>query len=161
MAFLFVTQCLRELRFALRRLRAAPAYALFSITTLALAIGTTTAVYSVVYHFLWIDYGVEEHERVYSLRENGHASAISSPDFVDLAAQQQSFEQLAAWADFWTNVGAEDHALFARGEIVSAEYFALVRRTALFGRTLAPADDKSDCATGSGAGRADRSTPVR
>lgn len=137
-----LTGLAREGRFALRRLRAAPGYAVFSITTLALAIGITTAVYSVVYHFMRIDYGVEDHRGVYSLREDYLVyAAISSPDFVDIAAQQQSFEPLAAMGSFSTSLGADGHALFARGEIVSGNYFALVRRTALRGRALAIADD--------------------
>ena len=45
----WLRQIAREYRVALRRLRAAPLYATFSIVTLALGIGITTAVYSVVY----------------------------------------------------------------------------------------------------------------
>jgi putative ABC transport system permease protein len=136
-----LTSLVRDLRLALRRLCAAPAYTLFSVATLALAIGITTAVYSVVYHFLRIDYGVEDHRSVYNIRGNGRGTALSVPDFADIEAQQQSFLQLAAWGSFYTNLAAEGQALFARGEIVSGDYFALVRRTALHGRTLTPADN--------------------
>lgn len=142
MAFSFGTQGLRELRFALRRLQAAPGYALFSIATLALAIGVTTAVYSVVYHFVRVDYGVDDHRSAYGLWEDNRPNTtVSWPDFVDIAKQQRSFEPLAAWAWFLTNVGTNDRAILARGEIVSGDYFTLLRRAALRGRTLVPADD--------------------
>src|SRR5688572_29490191 len=124
----------RDARHAIRRLLAAPAFAVFSIATLALAIGITTAVYSVVYHFLGIDYGIEDRAHVYSLRENGvpHAS-ISRADYDDIATQQQSFESLAAWGGLWTNLSAGDvgradtrggsaDAMLVRGEVVSGNY---------------------------------------
>ena len=135
-------QLARELRLASRRLVAAPAYALFSIATLALAIGITTAVYSVVYHFIRIDYGIDDHRSVYGIRENDQPfTAVSLPDFADVERQQQSFESLAAWGDFWTNLAGEGQALFTRGELVSGDYFTVVRRSARHGRTLGRADD--------------------
>lgn len=152
----------RELRLAVRRLFAAPAFALFSIATLALAIGITTAVYSVVYHFLRIDYGIDDHRSVYSLYENGFRyTTISRADYDDIVAQQQSFQSMAAWGGLWTNLSTTDAGragteagstqiragaggsptALVRGEIVSGHYFGIVRQAAAHGRTLTPADD--------------------
>ena len=44
---------MRDFKFAVRRLAAAPVFTLFSIATLAVGIGVTTAVYSFLYALLW------------------------------------------------------------------------------------------------------------
>ncbi|ODS52666.1 MAG: hypothetical protein ABS36_16610 [Acidobacteria bacterium SCN 69-37] len=126
---------------AVRRLLAAPAYAVFSIVTLALAIGITTAVYSTVHHFMRVDYGIDDRASLSDIRENRWARPLSWPDFRDIAADQESFAQLAAWSRVVTNLSADDTTQMAWGEIVSGTYFAVLGAQPTLGRLLSPADD--------------------
>ena len=48
----------RDMQFAARRLRLAPAFALFAVASLALGIGVSTAIYSAVRTLLWMPLGI-------------------------------------------------------------------------------------------------------
>jgi hypothetical protein len=93
-----------DVRHAVRRLRAAPAFTLFAIVSLALGIGATTAIYSTVHTLLWRPAGIAEPEHVVNLVRAGAPaaarSAISRPDFRDFSSQQTSFSGLAASEPF-------------------------------------------------------------
>ena len=99
-----VTQLARELRHALRRLVAAPAFTVFSIATLALAIGITTAVYTLVYHLMGQNYGVPDHAEVAGFYRGGYVTAVPIADFRDIQDRQSSFSDLAAWASIRTSL---------------------------------------------------------
>ncbi len=137
----FASGVVRDLRHAVRRLAAAPAYALFSIATLALAIGITTAVYSVVHHFLRVDYGIADRHSLSDIREHGWQRPLSRPDFRDIVNGQESFAQLAAWSRVITNLSADGTTQLAWGEVVSGNYFTVLRPRPMLGRMLTPADD--------------------
>ena len=79
-----------DVSYALRRLRATPAFTLFSIVTLALGIGATTAVYSAVYTAVLRPPPLKDIDRVANLyhtdpRRGGSLStrAFSPPDVAD------------------------------------------------------------------------------
>jgi predicted permease len=93
-----MSDLLLDLRYALRALRRQPGFALTAVLTLALGIGATTAVFSVVYGVLLRPLpfpGSDRLVRVFSARE-GELWTVSPPDFVDWQAQAASFEHLAA-----------------------------------------------------------------
>lgn len=141
-----VIQLVRELRLAQRRLVAAPAFALFSIVTLALAIGITTAVYTLVYHLMGQNYGVPDHAEVAGFhRRTGTATAdalVSIADFRDIQDQQSSFATIAGWAPVRTSLGMETSVL-AYGEMVTGDYFRTLRIAARRGRVFTDADDRA------------------
>ena len=110
-------------------------------SALALAIGITTAVYSTVHHFMRVDYGIDDRASLSDIRENRWARPLSWPDFRDIAADQESFAQLAAWSRVVTNLSADDTTQMAWGEIVSGTYFAVLGAQPTLGRLLSPADD--------------------
>ncbi len=137
-----VTQLARELRHALRRLVAAPAFTVFSIATLALAIGITTAVYTLVYHLMGQNYGVPDHAEVAGFYRGGYVTAVPIADFRDIQDQQSSFSDLAAWASIRTSLGMETSVL-AGGEMVTGDYFRTLRIAARRGRIFTEADDRA------------------
>jgi predicted permease len=89
---------LLDLRHALRALRRQPGFALTAVLTLALGIGATTAVFSVVYGVLLRPLPFADSDRlvrVFSDHE-GEQWTASPPDFLDWQAQATGFEHLAA-----------------------------------------------------------------
>ncbi len=91
----------RDLRYALRQLRRQPGFALVAMLTLALGIGATTAIFSVVDGVLLRPFPFEDPERLVFLwgDESGQRTGsnwTSYPDFIDFEEQAESFEALAA-----------------------------------------------------------------
>lgn len=133
---------------AWRRLRAAPSFTLFSVLTLALGIGATTAVYSVVYAAMLRPPDIRDIDRVANLyhadprRGSGLAFiSLSRADFEDYRAVQTSFEWLAAWQGFRLPLAADGSAEWLMGEAVGGEYFAVVGVQPALGRVIQPSDD--------------------
>lgn len=133
---------------AFRRLRAAPAFTLFAVLTLALGIGATTAIYSVVYTAVLRPPDIPDVDRVANLyhmdpRRGGSGPMLwlSRPDFADYEAAQTSFESLAAWKRFRLPIAGQGGAEILLGEAVGGEYFSVVRIGPALGRVIQPADD--------------------
>ncbi|HTH02905.1 MAG TPA: ADOP family duplicated permease [Vicinamibacterales bacterium] len=134
--------------YALRRLRAAPSFTFFSIFTLALGIGATTAIYSVVYATVLRPPDIADIGRVANLyhsdpRRGGGVPTIafSRADFEDYRKAQTSFESLAAWQRFRLPFSANGTVDLLIGEAVGGEYFAVVGVRPALGRTILPSDD--------------------
>ena len=133
---------------AWRRLRSAPVFTLFSVLTLALGIGATTAIYSVVYAAVLRPPDIRDINRVANLYHadprrggSGPTLSLSRADFEDYRAAQTSFQFLAAWQAFRLPLAAEGSAEWVMGESVGGEYFSVVGIQPALGRLIQPADD--------------------
>ncbi|HEU4937968.1 MAG TPA: ADOP family duplicated permease [Vicinamibacterales bacterium] len=133
---------------AWRRLRAAPSFTLFSIATLALGIGATTAIYSVVYAAVLRPPDIPNVDRVANLYHSNPRQGGSSPvvslsraDYEDYRRAQTSFEFLAAWRRFRLPLVAGGSADFLLGEAVGGDYFSVVGVRPALGRAIQPRDD--------------------
>src|SRR5437879_11780693 len=85
---------LADLRYAVRTLRKSPGFAAAGILTLALAIGSNTAVFSVVNRVLLRPLPFAEQDRLFSLAEqnrHGGTRPPSYPAFLDWRAQTPAF----------------------------------------------------------------------
>ena len=133
-----------DARYALRQLRAAPAFAAVALLTLALGIGANTAIFSVVYGVLLrpLPYAQSsELVRVFETYE-GSRNTVSPPNFLDWRAQSSSFAGLAALSDetaSLTRQGADPERVPAAA--VSANMFDVLGTRALVGRTFAGGED--------------------
>lgn len=142
----FVETLWRDARHAWRRLCASPIFALFTAFTLALGIGATTAVYSIVRGVLGPTPGVARIESIVNVYHFPHGSvpmiAMSYGDYLDFHARQTTLQEVTAWCFFRQAFVANGQAETAFGEAVGGEYFQLLGVIAERGRTLQPADDK-------------------
>ena len=136
---------MRDILYALRRLRAAPVFTVFSIVTLALGIGATTAIYSIVKTALAPPAGIQDVDSIVSLWHYPGGGmplrSFSRDDFLDLRARQTTMTDVIAWRQVRLAVAADGRSQTALGEIVSANYFATLGVQPLHGRLLQPADD--------------------
>src|ERR1700743_2813313 len=95
---------LQDLRFAIRQLRKSPGFALTTILTLALGIGATTAIFSLINAVLLRPLPFPEPDRLMSaapldisITKVGVPGSIGFPSFFDWREQNPSFESLAAY----------------------------------------------------------------
>jgi putative ABC transport system permease protein len=133
---------LSDLRYGLRGLRSSPGFGAAAILTLALGIGGTTAVFSVVRSVLLepLPYqGPGQLVRLYQadVRAPEMELFVTAPHFKDYRERAASFEALAALYTYG-EVGADlqlgDRAERIRLLPVSADYFRLLRREPVLGR---------------------------
>ena len=90
----------QDLRFALRGLRKRPGFAIVAILTLALGIGSTTAVFSVVDRILFRSLPYPHDERLVSFGDKAPFEAnefVLGPDYVDWKKAQTPFESVASF----------------------------------------------------------------
>src|SRR5262245_27915749 len=86
-----------ELRHAIRRLVREPVVTLGAIATLALGIGTCTAMFSIVQAVLLKSMGVAQPQRLVVLwpQLGDHAGEFTYSDYVALSRQSETFERVA------------------------------------------------------------------
>src|SRR5688572_12120807 len=100
---LSMEKLLQDLRFALRSLGRQPGFALTAVMTLALGIGATTAIFSVVNAVMLRPLPFERADRIVALQNFWTeratlAQSVSAPDFHDWKAQSTSFESMGYYA---------------------------------------------------------------
>lgn len=135
---------LQDLRHSLRRLRNAPGFTTTAVLTLALGMGATTAMYSVIQAVLLNSLPFPHPERLFIFREStkGGDMSVAWPNFQDWRAQQHSFEGLAGYQLKHFEFFDGTHTVLPRGAQVSAEFFPLLRAEPLIGRVFTQTEDK-------------------
>lgn len=88
----------QDIRYGCRRLLRSPGFTIVSILTLALGIGGNTAIFSVVYGVLFKPLPFAEPERLVALYHysEGHRTAMSGPNFVDVRSLSKTLVDAAA-----------------------------------------------------------------
>jgi hypothetical protein len=108
----------QDVRVALRRLRAAPAFTLAAVLTLALGVGANAAVFSVVNAVLFRPLPFPAAEQLYAVYSANRAAGqlqagVSAVDLDDWRAQRQAIEDLGG---FWYAEGSSGLDLTGRGD---------------------------------------------
>src|SRR2546429_909820 len=118
---------LADLRFAVRTLRKSPGFAIAAILTLALAIGSNTAVFSVVNGVLLRPLPFAEQDRLFMLAEQSRQGAFrppSYPTFLDWRAQSSAFADLAYVRGGGQRLAGPHGGQSLGGSFVSTGFFA-------------------------------------
>jgi hypothetical protein len=138
-------QLIKDIRFGVRSFLKRPGFLVIAVATLAIGIGATTAMFTVVNAVLLRPLQFQEPEKIVLFigtnpKQGITESNMSAPDLVDWQQQSQSFEQIAAFSSggLFLTVGDEVERVRATG--VSAEFFPLFRTNPITGRTLQAAD---------------------
>jgi putative ABC transport system permease protein len=137
----------QDMRYGARMLFKKPGFTLIAVITLALGIGANTAIFSVVNAALLRPLPYEDSERLVVLYETNPQLGrdeieVSYPNFVDLRAQSQSFEQLAAYLTSGMVLTGKDEPAGVDITAVSADFFSMLRVKPLRGRAFLPEEDK-------------------
>lgn len=130
-------------RILLRRLGRHPGFTAVAVLTLALGIGTNTAVFTVTHTLLLKPLPWPESERVVNLWEsNASKGAAQAPmaaaQFLDLQQESRSFSALAAWSPAAVNLAAREAPPERYpGALVTEDFFRVVATPPALGRGFA------------------------
>ncbi|MCY1022684.1 ABC transporter permease [Pyxidicoccus sp. MSG2] len=148
---LFLDALVQDVRYALRTLRKAPAFSLVAVLTLALGIGATTALFSVVRGVLLKPLPFPASERLVRLWQaspvlDSPRTVLSLPDLEDWKARQKSFTDLGAW---WhvQNMSGVDLSGLGDPELLQATYvtdgfFSTLGMAPRLGRPFLPEENR-------------------
>lgn len=140
---------IQDLRYSLRRLAKSPGFALTAVLTLALGIGATTVVYSVVQAVLVKSLPFPDVKQLYMLSESqreGQQMSVAWPNFEDWRQQQHSFEAIAGTDESHFDYFDGTRTSLVRAATVSASFFSILRAQAALGRTFTDAEDRPGAA---------------
>src|SRR4249920_805475 len=124
---------LHDLRIALRMLRSTPGFSLIAISALALGIGASTLIFSVVNAVLLRPLPFPEADRVVRLWERHPQSTATSnlsyATFLDLGRDTNSIENISAARFFTANLTDGDQPEQVNTMLVSSRYLRALKIT--------------------------------
>src|SRR5580692_6087171 len=140
---------LRDFNYGLRQLRRAPVFAFAAILTLALGVGASTAIFSVVYGLFLDSLPFRDAGKIVSILETHpqiqNGAEVTYPDYQDWRTQQKSFEQMAAYSTLnpsTVSLTVDGHSEEVHRVLASGSFFPLLGISPLVGRLLGEQDDK-------------------
>lgn len=137
----------QDLRYGIRMLAKTPVTTFVAILALALGIGANAAIFSGVNAFLLRPLPVPEPHQIVrpfeTTDDRGMTDSFSYPDFVDYRAQSTLFEGLFAEDVTEAAISTENQNDVIWGQLVSGNYFDVLRVKPILGRGFAVDEDKA------------------
>jgi putative ABC transport system permease protein len=139
---------LQDIRYGIRTLTRQPGFAATAILTLALGIGATTAIFSVVNAVVLRPMPFDAPDRIMvvtntNLKTGARNTTISGPDFVDWRAQNRSFEALSYFTGSGeTSVTVNNASDYTTVTRVAPGYFKVFGATARAGRLFSDEEER-------------------
>lgn len=139
---------LKDIRYGLRGLLKRPSFTAIVVITLALGIGASTAIFSVVNIVLLRRLPYRNAERIVAIQELGSYAPgklvqSTSANFLDWRAQNTVFERLAAMKTMSINLALPDQSERLDYAQVSADFFDVFGITPQYGRLFIPQDEQA------------------
>ena len=120
---------MRDLRYVARSFARTPGFFVVTALTLALGIGATTAIFSVVNGVLLQPLPYPNSDRIvqlFQLTKTGERNSVTEPNFIDWKAQSRSFSSFAMASSASTiTVNGLSEPVRARQTAVSRDFFAV------------------------------------
>jgi putative ABC transport system permease protein len=136
-----------DVRYGIRMLARSPGITIVAVLALALGIGANAAIFSGVNAFLFRPLPVPEPDqlvRPFEVTEDrGSTASFSYPDFADYRDQSKLFEGLVAEDMMQAAVSSENQNDVVWGQVVSGNFFDVLRVKPVLGRTFAPDEDRT------------------
>jgi predicted permease len=135
----------RDLRVALRSLKRAPGFALISIFTVALGVGTTTAVFSLIDGILLrpLPYpNAGALVLIYERSAKYPASHVSGANFGDIERQTNTLQSVSLFSDWQQTILGLDAPIRVDGAQVSPRFFDVVGVHPAQGRGFLPGEGR-------------------
>jgi len=143
---------IEDVRYGVRGLRRSPGFACAAVLSIALGIGASTAVFSVIDVALLSPPAFPHLDRLVWIYDwdtrPGAAGTKNSPspgNFLDWRSQTSAFDQMAAWQNWYVSLGDEGVAgsppVSVRGVHVSPSFFSMLGVEPAIGRTFRPNEE--------------------
>ncbi len=131
----------QDLRYAVRSLVQNPGFTIVAVLTLALGIGANSTIFSLTHTMLIRPLPYQDSDNVtfvlgWNLRLDRMNFNMPLANFIDLARESRTFEQLAAYQSWITNLTGGDRPERLQGYRVGTNTFSLLGVDALHGRTF-------------------------
>jgi predicted permease len=141
-----IDHTVQDLRYAIRVLRASPAFTLVALLSLGLGIGATTAVFTVLDAVVMRPLPVRQPQQLVVVRAllRNERFVLFNPIYEALRSRQHVLTDIAAMSDqpfLPVKLGASQPHIYLRGSFVSGSYFAVLGIEPAIGRGLTAADD--------------------
>ena len=138
---------IQDLRYAIRSLIKRPGFSLIAITTIALGIGSSTAIFTVVYAGMIKGLPYQEPDRLYHMWERTSQKdfaqrEFSYPDYQDYLKNQ--VVDIAAYTGGGTILNSDGQAERVFAPSVSANFFSVLGVQPVRGRLFQPDEDKQN-----------------
>lgn len=131
----------QDVRYALRTLRADPAFALTALLSLALGIGANTAIFGILNALMLRSLPVEDPRQLVTFG-SGEQSYYTNPIWEQVRDRQHAFSGAFAYSSHRFDLADGGESQLANGLWVSGDFFRVLGVPAIRGRLITPADDR-------------------
>ena len=134
----------QDLRYAARVFWKQPAFAAATVLTMALGIGATTAIFSVVYGVLLKPLPFAEPDRLVTVRHVAPHGAVANhgpATYLTYRENQTAFEAIGAWDPTEVSITGSGNPERVQALLVSSDTLPLLRVQPIVGRIFTTADD--------------------
>ena len=131
---------LQDVQYAVRQLIKSPVFTLTAVLTLALGIGASTAIFTVVYATLLAPMPYPEPDQlvmVWSKIQTFH-NGIAAQDFLDWKNQNSVFQDINAWSGGSYNLATKDQPEYLEGQQTTPGMYRMMGAPFRFGRDFLP-----------------------
>ena len=147
LSFRLLEQLSRDVRYGIRMLRKRPGFTAVAVTSLAIGIGSNTAIFSLVDAVVLQDSAYDRPEElvsIYGATPDTRFSTMSYPDYESIRdGTREVFSNIGASVFVLARVELDGQADIVVGQAVSGEYLPLLGVAASHGRVIDPADDSA------------------
>jgi putative ABC transport system permease protein len=136
----------QDLLYGFRMLLKQPAISLAAVLTLALGIGATTAIFSVINGLMLRPLPYPKPEQVMKLSQvdaKGQKMQFSDANYDDIAASGGSFQSTAEYSTRTFSISGGSEPVRTQGAVVSNGFFGTLGVAPVIGRGFQPEDDKA------------------
>jgi putative ABC transport system permease protein len=140
-----VITTLADVRYALRRLRLAPAFTVTAVATLAIGIGAATAIFSAIDPILLRPLPYPDGWQIQSIQDRGRDGMpldVTFGTYRELSARLHSCDALAVMKPWRPTLSGTQTPERLDGQRVSAEYFRVLGIAPRIGRTFTDLEDR-------------------
>ncbi|HEV2299043.1 MAG TPA: ABC transporter permease [Candidatus Acidoferrales bacterium] len=138
-------QFLQDLRYGLRVLAKAPGFTAVAVVTLALGIGASTAIFSVVDAVLLRPLPYPNPQQIVTVWEqaaNGHRMHLADPNYEDFRSQNHTLIGLAQYDSAPASVSGGSEPVRMNVAVVSQDFFKVMGVEPFQGRAFAPDEQR-------------------
>jgi putative ABC transport system permease protein len=131
----YVAELQQDVGYALRLLRRTPGFAAVAVATLALGIGASTSMFTIVDTVLLRPLRFAEPQRLVMIQPTS-GSRLSSSYLHHWRFESRAFHDMAGWKDVRVNLTGRGEPLEVLADQVTANFFAMLGTPAALGRTF-------------------------